>query len=81
MAYHPEHGLVDFFGGLQDLNKQVIKAVGDPEQRFREDALRMMRAIRFSAQLGFTIEESTFEAIKNNSALIANISSERIRMN
>ncbi|ACL76632.1 CCA tRNA nucleotidyltransferase [Ruminiclostridium cellulolyticum] len=79
MAYHPEQGLVDFFGGLQDLKKRIIKAVGDPEQRFREDALRMMRAIRFSAQLGFEIEEATFEAIKSNSALIANISSERIR--
>ncbi|HEX2924947.1 MAG TPA: CCA tRNA nucleotidyltransferase [Ruminiclostridium sp.] len=79
MAYHPEYGLVDFFGGLEDLKNRLIKAVGDPDQRFREDALRMMRAIRFSAQLGFEIEEATFRAIKNNSALIANISSERIR--
>lgn len=79
MAYHPQKGLIDYFGGLNDINKRQIKAVGDANLRFQEDALRMLRAIRFSAQLGFNIEISTLNAIRSNSALIKNISNERIR--
>ncbi len=52
MAYHPEHGLVDLFGGMEDINRKIIRCVGDPVERFTEDALRMLRAVRFSAQLG-----------------------------
>jgi len=79
MAYHPKEGIVDYFEGLKDLRNCQIKAVGDANLRFREDALRMLRAIRFSAQLEFNIESATFDAIKRNSDLIKNISNERIR--
>lgn len=79
MAYHPKEGLIDYFEGLFDLKNHKIRAVGDANLRFREDALRMLRAIRFSAQLGFAIEDATFQAIKRNSELIKNISNERIR--
>ncbi|MBC5624114.1 CCA tRNA nucleotidyltransferase [Clostridium sp. NSJ-49] len=78
-AYNDKAGLVDYFGGLNDLNNKIIKAVGDPNIRFQEDALRMLRAIRFSAQLNFTIETNTLNAIKGNCNLIKNISIERIR--
>ena len=63
MAYHPEHGLVDLFGGMEDINRKIIRCVGDPVERFTEDALRMLRAVRFSAQLGFTVEENTKAAL------------------
>jgi putative nucleotidyltransferase with HDIG domain len=69
----------DPFDGQGDLAKQLIRAVGDPKQRFSEDALRMMRAIRFGAQLGFVIEPETLEAIQNSAALISHVSWERIR--
>lgn len=78
-AYNTTHGLVDYFNGLSDLNNKLIRAVGDADKRFKEDALRMMRAIRFSSQLDFSIEKSTLYAISNNSDLIKNISQERIR--
>jgi poly(A) polymerase/tRNA nucleotidyltransferase (CCA-adding enzyme) len=71
--------LIDPFGGMQDLDKKTIKAVGDPENRFQEDALRMMRAVRFMAQLGFKIENGTEEAIKKHAGLLEFISKERIR--
>jgi putative nucleotidyltransferase with HDIG domain len=71
--------LIDPFGGKQDIEKKVIRAVGNPEERFAEDALRMMRAIRIAAQLGFTIEEKTLQAIITNSPLLKHISMERIR--
>lgn len=79
IAYHPEEGFVDPFGGINDIGARIIRAVGNPQERFREDALRMLRAVRFSAQLDFTIEHATFMAIKENNSLILNISSERIR--
>jgi putative nucleotidyltransferase with HDIG domain len=69
----------DPFDGQGDLAKQLIRAVGDPKQRFSEDALRMMRAIRFGAQLGFVIEPETLEAIQNSASLISHVSWERIR--
>lgn len=80
MAYNPETGLVDLFGGLRDLENRVIKCVGNPEQRFSEDALRTLRAIRFCAQLNFTIEKRTKDAIAKMAPLIANISKERIQV-
>ncbi len=71
--------VIDEFDGQNDLDKKIIRAVGDPNERFGEDALRMMRAIRFAAQLGFTIEEKTFDAIKKNTPLIQKIAKERIK--
>ena len=78
-AYNEQAGLVDYFDGLNDLNNKVIRAVGNPNIRFQEDALRMLRAIRFSCQLDFDIDIETFNAIKRNYSLIKNISVERIR--
>ena len=71
--------IIDYFKGQEDLKKKIIRAVGNPEERFREDALRLLRAIRFAAQLNFKIEEKTYQAIKENSELIKFISKERIR--
>lgn len=71
--------LVDPYKGKEDLDKKIFRAVGDPNERYREDALRMMRAIRISAQLGFTIESQTFEGIKNNASLINIIAKERVK--
>ena len=79
MAYNERNGLVDEFGGREDLKKGLIRSVGDPRKRFSEDGLRMMRAIRFSARLGFSIESDTYEAIKELHGLIRKISYERIR--
>lgn len=71
--------LIDPFGGQIDLKNKIIKAVGNPNIRFQEDALRLIRAIRFASQLGFFIEEKTLQAIKKNAYLIQKISWERIR--
>ena len=71
--------IVDLFGGREDLKNKIVRAVGDPSARFNEDALRMLRAIRFSSQLGFEIEKNTFEAIQKNSGLLKFVSQERIR--
>ena len=79
-AYNKKTGLVDLFGGLDDLEAKVIKAVGDPNKRFEEDALRIMRAIRFSAQLGFSVEEMTYDAISSHSDRLAQVSMDRIRV-
>jgi len=79
MAYNETAGLVDAFDGLKDLDRKVIRCVGDSRQRFEEDALRMMRAVRFAAELGFSIEESTQEAIRDLSSDLENISAERIQ--
>lgn len=70
---------IDPFDGKKDLDKKIIRAVGDPTQRFEEDALRIFRAIRFAGTLGFEIEEETLKSIKKNGAWILDISSERIR--
>lgn len=70
----------DFFGGVEDLDNQVIRAVGKAEERFNEDALRMMRAVRFASQLGFHLEADTFYAIVVNAHLLENIAIERIRV-
>ncbi|MDZ5255327.1 CCA tRNA nucleotidyltransferase [Clostridium sp. LIBA-8841] len=79
MAYSPYLGFKDYFDGKGDLKKRLIKCVGDPDKRFSEDALRMLRAIRFSCQLNFKIEKETAESIKRNFKLIKNISMERIQ--
>ena len=71
--------LIDPFGGIQDLGRKIIKAVGDPEKRFQEDALRLMRAVRFMAQLDFKIEIETEEAIRKYAGLLEFVSKERIR--
>lgn len=79
MAYNDSRGLVDVFGGIEDIRKKVIRCVGDPRERFFEDALRIMRAVRFSAQLGYTIDGETKEAIEEMAENLQNISAERIR--
>ena len=79
LAYHPNTGLVDCFGGLEDLQNGRIRCVGEPDLRFREDALRIMRALRFSSALGFTIEAQTEKSIHKNRALLTNIAAERIQ--
>lgn len=79
MAYNPKKGIVDIFDGCKDLNKKLIRCAGNPSSRFEEDALRMLRAIRFSAQLNFTIEEATINSIKEKSTLIKEVSIERIQ--
>lgn len=79
MAYNEQNGLVDLFGGREDLERGVIRCVGDPVERFTEDALRMMRAIRFGAQLGFAIEPQTLRAVHLLAADIRKISAERIQ--
>jgi len=79
LAYNDKLGLIDYFNGINDLKNKIIRCVGHADKRFKEDALRMLRAIRFSCQLGFKIENKTFEAIINNANLIKNISKERIR--
>ncbi len=80
MAYNEKEGFVDLFGGMEDLNKGLIRCVGSAEERFSEDALRILRAVRFSAQLGFTIEEHTLSAIEAKAENLKNISAERIRV-
>ena len=79
MAYNDEEGIKDLFGGAEDLKNRIIRCVGDPDKRFSEDALRIMRAVRFSSRLGFEIEEHTMDAVKRNCGLLRNISAERIR--
>ena len=78
IAYNDEEGLVDPFNGVRDIKKGIIRCVGVPEERFSEDALRIMRAVRFSAQLGFEIEPQTRAAIKGLSENLSKISAERI---
>lgn len=78
MAYSEKNGLVDIFGGVSDLEHGIIRTVGDADTRFNEDALRIMRALRFSSVLGFEIEEKTAVSIRRNCGLLKNISSERI---
>ncbi len=79
MAYNQEEGLVDKFGGLEDLEAGIIRCVGNPAERFQEDALRILRAVRFAAQLSFTIEERTLEAAGELAHTLSRISAERIQ--
>lgn len=79
IAYNPNKDeIVDLFGGRDDIENKIIKAVGNPDKRFKEDALRIMRAIRFSSTLGFEIEENTKDALFRNKELLKNVSAERI---
>lgn len=79
MAYHPETGLVDPFGGQKDMEAGLIRCVGDPMVRFDEDALRMMRAVRFAAKTGFCIDKAILTAMQAQKNLILAVSAERIR--
>lgn len=79
MAMDESGAITDLFGGRDDLTRHVIRCVGDPETRFREDALRMLRAYRFAAQLGFSLDEQTQAAIRRCAPLCATLSRERVR--
>lgn len=79
MAYNDVAGIVDKFNGMGDLENKIIRCVGEPSERFEEDALRILRAVRFSAQLDFDIDEQTFKAMEKLSPALANISAERIQ--
>lgn len=78
MAYHPLRGLADPFGGLEDARRGIIRTVGDPAQRFGEDALRILRACRFSSQLGFSLDGATYQAMLESKRGLLRVSSERI---
>lgn len=78
LAYNDKRGVCDFYGGSKDISNKIIRCVGDANKRFNEDALRIMRALRFSSVLGFEIEDNTKNAISKNKELLKNISSERI---
>lgn len=79
MAYNASEGLVDLYGGLGDMERKLIRCVGQPRDRFAEDALRMLRAVRFSAQLGYEIEGETAQAIRELAPSLNRISAERIQ--
>lgn len=79
MAYHPERGLVDLFGGRSDLAAGLIRCVGNAEERFREDGLRILRAVRFASVLAFSIEPETAAAVRRCLPLLSNIAHERVR--
>lgn len=78
IAYNEKEGIKDFFGGIEDINKKILRAVGDPEKRFREDALRILRLFRFASVLGFTPEKETLKAALKCAPLLESISAERI---
>ena len=78
LAYNDTEGLLDCFGGAEDLQQKVIRCVGNPDERFQEDGLRIMRALRFASRFGFRIEEQTAAAIHRNKELLHHISAERI---
>ena len=79
LAYDPHRGLIDLFHGVEDIHNKIIRAVGDPEERFQEDALRILRAIRFASQLDFTIHPKTAEAMDQHRELVKTLSKERVR--
>lgn len=80
MAYNEESGLVDAFGGIEDLKRKRICCVGNPKERFGEDALRILRGVRFAAELGFELDETTSEAMKELAPTLEKISAERIQV-
>lgn len=80
MAYHPQRGVIDIFGGMRDLQNGIIRCVGVPQERFGEDALRILRAVRFSAQLGFEIDAATLEAARQLAGTLEKVSQERIQV-
>lgn len=79
LAYNEEDGIKDYFEGIEDLKNGIIRAVGDPKKRFEEDALRMMRCIRFASQLNYKIEDDTLDAVKSLKSNLRKVSVERIR--
>jgi len=80
IAYDPvEERIIDLYGGIKDIKDKIIKTVGNPDERFGEDALRIMRAVRLATELGFTLNKETFQSMVENSGLIKNISIERVR--
>lgn len=78
LAYHPERGLLDLFGGLEDMQRGIIRIVGEPKKRFSEDALRILRACRFCSQLGFAIDAPTYQAMMECKHLLSKVSVERV---
>ena len=80
IAYNPQDGFRDYFGGCADIQEKIIRAVGEPKRRFEEDALRILRALRFSAVLDFTIEEETAKAALETAPLLTRISAERVQV-
>lgn len=80
LCWNETEGVVDLFGGTADLQHKILRAVGDPDTRFREDALRILRGIRFASVLGFTLEEKTANSILRNRQLLAAVAKERIRV-
>ena len=78
MAYHPKRGYVDPFGGQQDLTSRILRTVGDPRERFSEDALRILRGVRFAVRYGLTPEENTLQAMKDLAPLMDNLARERV---
>ena len=80
MAYNDTDGVIDVFGGINDLDNGIIRCVGNPSDRFDEDALRILRAVRFAAQLGFRIDEPTRDAMKMQARFLRDISAERIQV-
>lgn len=79
IAYNPRTGCVDYFYGMDDIRRRIVRCIGKAEERFREDALRMLRAVRFATTLGFIIENGTYRAIERNISFLYRISAERIR--
>lgn len=79
IAYNEKRGIIDPYGGLNDIENRIIRTVGDADKRFNEDALRIIRCVRFSAKLDFEIDEKTFSSVKRNANLLKNISAERIK--
>lgn len=80
MAWHPERGLIDPFGGVEDLRDRLVRAVGDPVQRFNEDGLRMLRMVRFATVLDFDYDPATYDAVRKQGHLLQYISKERIQV-
>lgn len=80
MAWHPERGLIDLFGGVEDLRDRLVRAVGDPLQRFNEDGLRMLRMVRFATVLDFDYDPATYDAVRKQGHLLQYISKERIQV-
>ncbi len=80
LAYHPSCGIVDLCGGLQDLEDRILRCIGDPSERFGEDAIRILRAVNFHLKLGFVIEERTLSSMLSQAALLRHISKERVSM-
>lgn len=79
LAYHPKIGITDFFGGVRDIEDKIVRCVGDPDTRFREDGLRILRAIRFASVFNMQIDDCTVAAIHRNRGLLQYIAAERIR--